>query len=100
MPGLTQNDLAALRINRTYSAVLADSGMILFGFCFKVAVSTYVELNNDPAWLKALMYIISYLVYLSPPAFIYYLVERRLRRVTKDVLARMSEIERIIDPLR
>ncbi len=96
MANVTKNVLTAKKIDAIFKGVMVIAGMILFGWCFRWACLTLVQLQN-PAWLTALTTTLGVLTYLVGPMWLQRLTERRIRRHTEDFHARLCRLEAIID---
>lgn len=100
MPGLTKNDLEAMKIDRIYKIIWWIAAFVSGTICFGIICNTYVKLNEDPAWLKLSLSLIGLVVYFIGPGYLLVLSEKRHRRFIKDFASRLAKIEKMIDPDR
>jgi len=100
MVRMTSNDLEAKRIDGRYRTIWWFMAFAFFAFCFQVAAKAYVELKNDPPWLKLATTIVSLVIYLAGPIGMYIHATHRHQKFIADFADRLGRIEQVIDASR
>lgn len=97
---MTKNEIELAKWNGVVNTARLISFLILAGFCVSKICDTFVALNDDPPWVKAITTTISFLGTFVVPYTLYYQLERKYKEFVRDYADRLTKIEGVIDPNR